>query len=691
MIDYSVGGGVAYIRLDNPPLNVLSYGLLDELTASIVRANDDTKIKGCILYGSESHFTAGADVSIFRNLVTEEEAIAVSKRFQDAFMKIEESVKPIVAAVAGSVMGGALECALSAHFRVCTTTTRFSLPEVNLGILPGAGGTQRLPRITGTAPALQMLLSGKPVSARQALEYGIVDSVCSSSELLDKAAEMIAAEKPIIRTSRRTDNIPDHEADTVAFSDAENVLRKTPPELIARRTIIDAVKTGIEESFEAGCRKERTGFAACMATNATRNKIDLFFATRATGRIAAYADCKAATISTAAVIGMGSMGSGIAQAFAAAGKKVIVLDTNRDNTEKGVSSIADSMARKINRGSLTREKADRLLGNLFIADDWSDLASADLVIEAVFEDVALKQSILKNIEDATPVQTVIASNTSTIDFDILAQPLTHPERLIGLHFFNPAHSMPLVEVIKRDETAPEVVAAALKFSGDIRKSAVLVKNSVGFVVNRLFIPYAIEAYQLLEEGADPFAVDAAMTAFGFPMGPLAIIDMTGIDILAFTDKQMHTAFPLHIPLTEIAHNLINEGMVGQKCGCGVYRYENGNRKPLPNERTVQLVKIFAEKEKKTLHDFSSEEITERLVFRLIAEGFRVVEEKIAQNERDIDVAMVLGIGFPDFRGGVLRYARDYGLKEVSDRLSKLASRHGGRYSPCTYLQSIIQE
>ena len=547
MIDYSIDGSIAHIRLDNPPLNVLCYELLDELSAAIDRTNHDTTVTGCVLYGSDSHFTAGADVTIFRKLATDEEAIAVSKRFQDVFMKIEQSEKPIAAAVAGSVMGGALECALSAHFRVCTTTSRFSLPEVNLGILPGAGGTQRLPRTIGTARALQMILSGKPVSAQQALEYGLVDAVCTAPDLLKKAAEIITAEKTIVRASECTEHISDCDVNNTAYAEAEKILRKTQPELIARKVIIEAVRTGIEESFEAGCKKEETGFAACMATNATRNKINLFFATRSTGKVAAYADIKPSVINTAAVIGMGSMGSGIAQAFAAAGKKVIVLDTNRDNAEKGVARIADSMDRKICRGSLTREKADKLLGKLSIANDWSDLAETDLVVEAVFEDISLKQSILKNIEGATPAQTIIASNTSTIDFDTLAQPLANPERLIGLHFFNPAHSMPLVEVIRHKATDRTVIASTLKFAGDIRKTAILVNNSVGFVVNRLFIPYAIEAYKLLEEGADPFAVDAAMVAFGFPMGPLAIIDMTGIDILAFTDKQMHTAFPWHIP------------------------------------------------------------------------------------------------------------------------------------------------
>jgi 3-hydroxyacyl-CoA dehydrogenase len=691
MIDYSVDHSTAYIRLDNPPLNVLSYPLLDELVASLDRAGNDASVNGIILYGSETHFTAGADVAIFRKLETDDEAIAVSKRFQDVFMAIEQSVKPVVAAVAGSVMGGALECALSAHFRVCTATTRFSLPEVNLGIVSGAGGTQRLPRTTGVAPALDMLLSGKPVSAAGAFEMGLVDAVCAPSEFLTKAAELLSSGKNIVRTSVRTDMIADSAANETAFSEAEKLLRKTPPELIARKIIIDAVKTGISSSFAEGCRKEQTGFAACMATNATCNKINLFFATRSTGKVEAYASFKPAEITTTAVIGMGSMGSGIAQAFAAAGKQVIVLDTDRGNAEKGIVKIADSMTRKINRGSMTRDKADALLKKITIADGWRDLSGADLVIEAVYEDIGLKQSILNNSEEACPPETIIASNTSTIDLDTLAQPLTHPQRLIGLHFFNPAHSMPLVEVIKRESTAPEVVASALHFAGTIKKTAILVNNSVGFVVNRLFIPYAIEAYRLLEEGADPFAVDAAMVKFGFPMGPLAIIDMTGIDILAFTDMQMHSAFPWHIPLSEIAKSLISEGMLGQKSGCGVYRYEKGNHRPLANERTVQLVKKHAETSGIPLRTFTDEEITDRLIFRLIAEGFRVVEEGIARNEQDMDVAMVLGIGFPDFRGGVLRYAREYGLKAVVDRLMQLTTDHGERYSPCKYLQSIIQE
>ena len=689
MIDYSIAGTVATVRLDNPPLNVLTFDLLDGLTGAIDRANSDPAVTGIVITGSAAHFTAGADVNIFRTIASDGEAMAVSERFQKSFDRIEQSCKPVAAAVAGSVMGGALECALAAHFRICTAGSRLGMPEVNLGILPGAGGTQRLPRTIGTGAALRLLLSGSPVSAQEAQNLGLVDKVCEPADLLAAACRRLDSVGIIRCCSQRTDTIADAEANEAAFSQAGKKLLRVPRELIASSVIIDAVRTGIEVSFEAGLEKERQGFARCMGTTATRNKIYLFFESRATAKLKEFESVTPDAISSTAVIGMGSMGAGIAQAFAAAGKTVTAIDVSIDAARKGLSRIDESLDRKVERGSLTRQKADALLDRIAPASDIAAATGADLIIEAVFEDIAVKQEIIEKIDTIATPATIVASNTSTINLDLLAGRLSHSERLIGLHFFNPAHSMPLVEVIRRPQTDPQVVATTMNLAKELRKIPVPVNNHVGFVVNRLFIPYCVEAYQLLDGGADAHAIDAAMVAFGFPMGPLSIIDMTGIDILAFTNEIMTGTYPYHIPLSPVATTLVEEGMLGQKTGCGVFRYEKGSRQPLKNERTEALAEQFLRDSGSAPTVFGNDEITDRLVMRLVAEGFRVMEEQVALREADIDVAMVLGTGFPDYKGGVIKYARELGIKKVFSLLESLAGQYGERYQPCNYLQSII--
>ncbi|MBN1577613.1 MAG: enoyl-CoA hydratase/isomerase family protein [Chitinispirillaceae bacterium] len=687
MIDYSTSGNIVLLRLNDPPLNVLTFEMLNALSAAVDRANDDPEVGGIVITGTSDYFSAGADVNLFKTVFSEAHAATISRRFQETFDHVEQSEKPVCAAIAGSVTGGALELALAGHYRVCAATTRCSMPEVNLGILPGAGGTQRLPRLIGPDAALDMLLSARPVDAKEALIIGLVDALCEPSELIAAAQKLVTRGKKPPAGSGRTDKIADAAANAAAFEKARRKAAETRPEIIAPYKIIEAVTTGITGSYAEGLVKEQTGFAQCMATPAARNKIHLFFATRATGKVYGLPSAEPAAIATTAVIGMGSMGTGIAQVFAVSGKKTLVLDSDDKTAEKGVARIAESLERKVQRGSTTRQKADTVLGRISVAKNWDELASADLIIEAVFENIEIKQALMEKIGAVCTSQTIVASNTSTIDLDCLAEKLPRPQRLVGLHFFNPAHSMPLVEVIRCDTTDPAVVASAMRFMKDLRKTPVLVNNSVGFVVNRLFIPYLIEAFQLLEEGAQPEEIDAAMVAFGFSMGPLTLIDMAGIDILFFTDRMMHAAYPSHIPLSRIATSMVDEGLLGQKAGCGVYLYEKGDRTPKKSGRTETIIARVRGEPGGELRTFTREEITDRLVFRMVAEGFHVVEEEIARRETDIDVAMVLGAGFPDFRGGVINYARDLGLQEVVARLSALAAACGERYQPCYYLLS----
>lgn len=679
----SMAGGVCVLRLNTPPVNTLSIELLDELRAAVRTANADVGIGAIVITGTPDHFSAGADVALFRDIKTNEDAVRISRAFQEAFQEIEDSVKPVTAAVAGKMMGGALELAMACHYRVCTGGTVFSMPEVNLGINPGAGGTQRLPRLIGVEAALKMLLTGQSINATEAQKLGLVDTVCEAAELLARAVgvQAPACSVPLRKTRDRSPA-------NFLFAEAEKLVARSRPELVAASVILDCVRAGVEQSYDAGLQSERDGFARCMATLATRNKVRVFFATRDTGKVPDLANAPSRPVTRVAVIGMGSMGTGIAQAVLQAGLPVVVLDENAAAVQKGQQRIRESLEKRVAQGKLAPQRCAAMLKQLSAAVASSEISQADFVIEAVFEDVAVKRAVLGSIERAVGGDAIIASNTSTISFDVLAEGMRRPQRLVGLHFFNPAHAMPLVEVIRHATAAPETVATALRFAKTLRKTPVLVRNREGFIVNRIFLPYLNEAFLLLEDGAEPEAIDRAMVAFGFPMGPLTLIDMAGNDILVHCDVVLTKAFPHFGPTPAIVTELVARRMLGQKTGAGVYRYEKGNPNPQPNPAAQEIIAGARQRGGKSPRTINTNEITQRLVLRMAAEAFRVMEEGIVQREGDVDAAMVLGTGFPDWRGGVLKYARDIGLGTVLNELEILRKQLGERFAPCKMLREL---
>ncbi|MHC4248259.1 MAG: 3-hydroxyacyl-CoA dehydrogenase NAD-binding domain-containing protein [Planctomycetota bacterium] len=687
LVRYEVSDGVCVLRLNSPPLNTIALALLDELRACVRRANADDSARGIIITGDSHHFSAGADVNLFRDIAGDDDAVRISRVFQEAFQEVEDSAKPVAAAVAGKMMGSAIELASACHFRVSDSRATFRMPEVNLGINPGAGGTGRLPRLVGPGAALRMLLTAESMSAADALELGLVDAACEGDGLLARARELVLAGRPIVRTGERTDKIDDAEATAAAFGEAAKLIAAARPELIAPSEIARAVRVGLEESFAAGLLEEQSAFARCMATCATRNRIYVFFATRGTAKASDLGDAAPVEVRKAAVVGMGSMGTGIAHAFAIAGVPVAILDAAPGAVERAVAKIGKSVGKRVDAGKLAPERAEAMLALVTPAKAMEDLAGADLVVEAVVEDADVKRAVIAELERACADETVIATNTSTISLDELARGMRRPGRLVGMHFFNPAHRMPLVEVIRREGAGSVAVATALAAAKKLRKTPILVKNRVGFVVNRIFIPYFKEAFALLEEGAAAEVVDAAMVEFGFPMGPLALIDMAGLDILALTDDVMARAFPAHGELSRIARRLVELGRLGQKTGGGVYSYEKGDYTPRPSDATAGVVAEAMRQSGRTPRAVGRDEITDRLVLRMVAEAFAVMEEGLVERESDIDAAMVLGTGFPDFRGGVIRYARDAGLGFVLARLEELAGRFGERFAPCELLRT----
>lgn len=685
MITCDISQGIAVLRMDAPPLNTLTFPLLDELLAAIRRANGDPAVSAIVITGRPDHFSAGADVGLFEAIAGEEDAVRISRMFQEAFGEIEASGKPVVAAVGGRVMGGALELAMACHARVCADDARFSMPEVNLGFNPGAGGTQRLPRLIGPGPALKMLMAGEAIDAAEARKLGLVDAVAPAGALIEAACELARGMGPPIRTGCREDKIVDLAAVAEAFSWSEDFLAGVRTELVAPSDIAGAVRVGLEQGIGAGLDAEQQAFARCMETRATRHKIYLFFATRKTAKIPELAGVAPPGIRGAAVVGMGSMGTGIAHALIMGGVPVTVLDENDAAVGRAMGRITKSVEDRVAKGKMAPGRARGMLELIRPADGWGALADADIVIEAVFEDVAAKRGVLGRLEGVCREGAILATNTSTISLDALASGMRHPGRLVGMHFFNPAQRMPLVEVIRHASAAPEAIAATLALARGIRKTPVLCNNREGFIVNRLFIPYLKEAFYLLEDGAEPEAIDAAMVDFGFPMGPLTLIDMAGIDILVATDRVMRQVFPRHGYLSAIATRLVEGGHLGQKAGAGVYKYEKGAYTPRSNEDTRRLIAEVRSGLNRMPRKVENDEIGERLVLRMVAEASYVLDEGVARCESDLDVATVLGIGFPDFRGGVMRHARDLGLDAVRRRLADLAARFGERFRPGTFV------
>jgi 3-hydroxyacyl-CoA dehydrogenase len=686
MLDYQISDGLCVLRLDCPPVNAISLPLLAELRAGVRRANSDPDARAIVITGGPSHFSAGADLADFQAIRSGDDAVRMASVFQEAYAEIEDTAKPVIAAVAGNVLGGALELAMACHHRIAAEGSKFGLPEVKLGINPGAGGTQRLPRLIGLPAALEMLLTGQSIDAQRALALGLIDRLCPSQSLLDCARQSLASATLRRATRERTEKIQDPQAGSAAFAQAEAIVAASRPEIIAPRTILAAVRAGLEDSLTAGLLAERDGFRQCMATLATQNKFYVFTATRLAGKIAAGDDAPGPTIARAAVVGMGTMGTGIVQALITAGVPVVAYDENSPALQRGAAKIRASLAGRVAQGKLTAGRAEEIEGRLTLAADRRQIAAADLVVESVFEDAGVKRSAIAGVEEVCPAETIIASNTSTISLDVLAEGMRHPQRLLGMHFFNPAQRMPLVEVIRRAATPPGLAAGLMRFAKKIGKTPVLVNNREGFLVNRLFIPYLKEAFWLLEAGAEPEAVDRAMLQFGFAMGPFVLIDMAGLDILVLTDAVLRGAFPRHGGPAEIAVRLVQAGHLGQKSGSGVYRYEQGNHQPEPSPAAAAIIAEVRRQRGPRPTPMSAEEITRRLVLRVVNEAFYVLEEGLCQRASDLDVAMVLGTGLADFRGGVVKYTQDLGLDHVKTQLEELAAQCGERFAPGKLLQ-----
>jgi 3-hydroxyacyl-CoA dehydrogenase len=661
--DYTSQGAVAVITLDNPPVNALGQGLRTDLAAALERAQHDAAIGAVVITGSAAAFSGGADVSEFNSFKA-----AVAPTLHDLIEQIEDSPKPVVAAINALALGGGLEMAMACHFRVAAAAASLGLPEVKLGILPGAGGTQRLPRLVGVQRALDMILSGTPASARDLAGTQLLDAVVESGErgaVLTAAialAERVLRDKlPLKRARDLNIDLPGAAAFFVAARQAVAQAAKHYP---APAKCVDAVEAAVLQPFAAGLELERTLFLELMNTTESKGLRHAFFAMRAAAKIPDVPPgMPLRPLKSVAVIGAGTMGGGIAMNFANAGIAVTVLETSAAALEKGLGVVKKNYADTVKKGRLTQPEFEKRVGNIKGTLTYEDLKDADLIIEAVFEDINVKQQVFERLDQVAKQGAILASNTSTLDLDRIAAFTRRPQDVIGLHFFSPANVSKLLEIVRGAKTAKDVVATSMALAKQIKKVGVISGVCDGFIGNRIMNTYFRQMELLLDVGALPQQIDKALEDFGFSMGPFRVADLAGNDILWYIRKRLYVEYPDRV-FSKTPDRICELGRFGQKTGAGWYDYKPGDRTAYPSQLVNDIVLEESAKLGLERRPVSDEEIVQRALYSMINEAARILEEGVALRASDIDVVYLTGYAFPDFRGGPLFYADTVGLPNV---------------------------
>ena len=680
---YEVNDGVAVLTVDNPPVNPLSDGVRNGLYESLQKAEDDNSVKGVVLTGNGRAFIAGADISEFGGNVE-------GKSLNEVFQKLEFCKKPVVAAINGIALGGGLETALCCNYRIIDKKAIVGLPEVNLGLLPGGGGTQRLPRLAGPSEALKMMLTGSHVPAQKALNLGIVDSV--SDNIVAESIEFIkdVAEKTDNHPKVRDFNEKMMEArgDDKVLLEAQAMAAKGRKGQFAPGQIIKCVEAAINiDDFDEGLKKEGEYFLECLMHPQREAMIHIFFGERAASKISDVPkETKVMDIKKAGIIGSGTMGGGIAMCFANAGIPVHIIDQDEENLKRGISVIEKNYDFMVNRGRLTQEQKDGVFGLVASSLEYKDLSECDIVIEAVYENLELKHEIFKSLDEHVKDDAILASNTSGLDIDSIASVTKRPEKVVGTHFFSPANIMRLLEVVRGEDTSDETLATIMSVGKKLKKAAVVSLNAPGFIGNRMLFGYTAQANMLLLEGALPHQIDQALESFGLNMGPFRMMDLVGLDLGWRARKLGGKESPLH---AKIGDELCEQNRYGQKNGAGYYNYSEGSRAPNPApENEVTYERISSDNGFKR-REISDEEIVDRCVLALINEGADILHEGVAQRAADIDVVYINGYGFPIWRGGPMHHANAMGLDKVVEKLEKYQELTGSDvYKPSEMLVKL---
>ncbi len=681
VIDYAVQDGIAVITSDNPPVNALGHQVRAGLVEAIAKAKNDSDVKAVVLGCKGRTFFAGADITEFGKPMQEPGLHAVIEAF-------EASPKPVVAAIFGTALGGGLELALGCNYRVATGSARLGLPEVKLGILPGAGGTQRLPRLIGPEKAVGMIVSGKPVNAKAALADGVIDEIVEDpiAGAMAFAHKVLSENRPLRRVRDIGDKTTATRADPSKFDAAASDATKRLKGIEAPAACVQSVRNAFTMEFDAGIKAERDLFMKLVSGDQSRAQRHIFFAEREATKIPGTpADVKPLSVKRAVIIGAGTMGGGIAMNFANAGIAVTLVETDDAALTRGLDRVKSTYEVSVKRGALAADQVDKRMGLLNGATDWNVISEADIVIEAVFEEMELKKQIFGRLDQIARPGIVIASNTSTLDIDAIAGATSRPADVIGMHFFSPANVMKLLEIVRGRATSHQAIATAIAIGKTIGKIPVVVGNCDGFVGNRMLARRSTECERLLLEGAKPQDVDAVVTKFGFPMGPFAMGDLAGLDVGWRIRKGRGVTAPVSDALCEM-------GRYGQKTGRGYFIYENGARTPTPDPEVEKLAADAAAKLGVKQRSIGEQEILERMTYPMINEAARILEEGIAIRPSDIDVVWVYGYGWPAWRGGPCFYADLIGLKTIAERLDHYAeiTKDAG-LKPAALLKSLAAE
>ena len=683
-VSYELVGDIGIVTIDNPPVNALSHAVRVGIQAAIRQAQSDAS-QAVLIRCAGRTFVAGADIREFGKPPAE-------PWLPELFDEVEASRKPVIAALHGTALGGGFELALASHYRIATRDARVGFPEVKLGLLPGAGGTQRAPRLAGVQAALDLMTSGEPIGTPAAMQAGLVDEVATGdvdAASLDYARQLAADQAGCRRSSALA--VPRVEAGV--FDDYRATLARRARGQLAPQKIVDCVEAAIRLPYPEGLKFEREAFIACMASPQSAGLRHMFFAEREAAKVIGLAaGPPLRELRSAGVIGAGTMGSGIATNFATAGLEVVLLEVGEDALARGLQAIARNYADGVKRGKLTEDEAVAARARIRGTTSYEDLAEADLIVEAVYESLSLKQDVFELLDSVARKGAILATNTSYQDVNRIAAVTRRAEDVLGLHFFSPAHIMKLLEVVRADKTSDEVLATCLALAKRIRKIPVVAGVSYGFIGNRMLQHYGREAQLCLVEGATPDSIDMAMEQWGMAMGPMRVFDLAGLDI-GYKARQGLKPDQRGDPRAyRVADALVEMGRLGQKTGAGFYRYDLATRAHAADDKVRELVEREAAALGIRRRDVDASEVVDRLVYALINEGFRIVEEGIAQRPSDIDVVYVYGYGFPAWRGGPMFYGDRVGLGVVYGRICEFRDRFGAaNWTPAPLLESLARD
>jgi 3-hydroxyacyl-CoA dehydrogenase len=680
--------GIGVITVDNPPVNALSPGVPEGIVENVERGNADPAIRAMVLIGAGRSFIAGADI---RQFGTNRPPPVPGRRPHQI---LDASAKPVVAAIHGYALGGGLEIALASHYRIAVPSAKVGLPEVLIGILPGSGGTQRLPRLMGPKPAMEMIVSGRHVPAEEASRLGIIDELIEEGGDLRQAAiamaRRVADTRPLPRIRDRDDKLAEAKTDPGIFDAMRKSIARRARNQKAPYNCIAAVEAACSLSFDDGIKRERELFDELENSAEARALRYAFFAEREVTKLPDIPrETPLRPTDTAAIVGAGTMGGGIAMSFAEFGIPVKLLEVSQEALDRGLARIRSNYETSVRRGSLSEAEMNRRLALIEPVQSFDAIGQCDIVIEAVFERIPVKEEVFAKLDQVMKPGALIFSNTSGIDIDIMANATRRPQDVAGTHFFAPANVMKLFEVVKGAKSAPDTLATAMALGRKIGKISAMAGNCDGFVANRSRTPFGTEMNIMVEEGALPEQVDKVMVDFGYPIGPFATADLSGLDI-GYDSRQRRAAENPNYRKMPIADLIVESGRLGQKTGAGWFRYEKGDRTPHPDPELARMIKEKAAELGIEQRSFTDEEILRRLLFASVNEACKILEEGKAYRASDIDVMWLNGFGFPRYRGGLMYWADGIGVTEVYRQIQAWHQQYGERWAPAALLRRLAE-